>query len=367
MSVSRRAMLTVAALGTAGVVASIRALRELSRLQLSYAVPAPNDSSAAGVSDYHGMQYRNFGSTDMKVSEIGFGSWAIGGNAYGSVARPQSLDALARAEELGCNFVDTAMVYGDAEEILGEFLASRRSKWLLASKYSGQKAGLQATLESQLRRLRTEAIDFYQIHWAPGRDEQALYEAMYRAKKAGKVRAIGVSLKSEQDIDFVLDHTQIDGFQLKFSLLDPYPFLARIARFRARRPAIVVRSSLREGFLTGKFNARTTFIDPNDQRSKLSPRNVADLVAAAEHFRFLESVAGSMACGAARYPLSFPEVSTVILGTKSANQAIDNFGAVPGATLPVEVLERIYREQKALGLHPVHRAVMDWLRRTLRR
>lgn len=367
MSISRRALLTVAGLGAVAVAAGARALRDLSRQQHFDAVPSQLGGDAAGVSSEHRMRYRNFGSTDMKVSEIGFGSWAIGGEAYGSVERAQSLDALARAEELGCNFVDTAMVYGDAEEILGEFLASRRGKWLVASKYSGQKAGLQATLDSQLRRLRTEAIDFYQIHWAPGRDEQALYEDLYRARKAGKVRAVGVSLKNEQDIDYVLDHTQIDGFQLKFSLLDPYPFLARVARIRERRPAIVVRSSLREGFLTGKFNAQSTFTDPNDQRSKLSRREVADLAVAAEHFRFLEGVAGSMASGAARYPLSFPEVSTVVLGTKSAEQSVANFGTASGATLPVEALERIYREQQALGLHPVRRAVMDWLRRALRR
>lgn len=313
------------------------------------------------------MRYRDFGSTGMKVSEVGFGSWAIGGRAYGHVERAQSLDALVRAEDLGCNFVDTAMVYGDAEEVLGEFLATRRSKWCVATKYSGQEPGLLATLETQLRRLRTDVIDFYQIHWAPGRDEQDLYEQLYRARKSGKVRAIGVSLKNEQDIDYVLDHAQIDGFQLKFSLLDPYPFLARIARFRERRPAIVVRSSLREGFLTGKFNAQTTFTDPDDQRSRMSRSEIVALVAAAERFRFLRSVAGSMATGAARYPLSFPEVSTVILGTKTASQAQANFGSVPGAILPADVLQQIYVEQQALGLHPVRRALLDWLRRHLRR
>jgi len=360
----------ILAAGGLGIVAAItgsRVLRNVERQRLADALPATRVGGEPDVIGGVAMRYRDFGSTGMKVSEVGFGSWAIGGQAYGHVDRAKSLDSLARAEELGCNFVDTAMVYGDAEEILGEFLAMRRGKWLIATKYSGQKPGLGATLDAQLRRLRTDTIDFYQIHWAPGRDEQALYEDLYRAKKAGKVRAIGVSLKSEQDIDYVLDHSQIDGFQLKFSLLDPYPFLARLTRIREFQPAIVVRSSLREGFLTGKFDANSTFTDPSDQRSKLTRTEIRELVVAAERFRFLEGVAGSMATGAARYPLSFPEVSTVILGTKSVAQAQANFGAVPGPALPGETMRRIYLEQQALGLHSRRRMLLDWVRRGLRR
>ena len=82
------------------------------------------------------MKLRDFGSTGIKVSEVGFGAWAIGGQAYGRVDRSESLSALARAEELGCNFVDTARVYGDSELVLGEFLRGRRSRWVVASKFS---------------------------------------------------------------------------------------------------------------------------------------------------------------------------------------------------------------------------------------
>ncbi|MCP5327340.1 MAG: aldo/keto reductase [Sinobacteraceae bacterium] len=314
-----------------------------------------------------GMRLREFGRTGMTVSEVGFGSWAIGGEAYGQVSRQESLLALARAEELGCNFVDTAMVYGDAEQILGEFLSGRRSRWIVATKYSGQKPDLERTLEEQLTRLKTDYVDFYQIHWTPGRDEEHLYDALYRAKKAGKVRAVGVSLKNEQDIDRVLDHTQLDGFQVKLSLLDPYPFVARLGRLKASRPAVVIRSSLREGFLTGKFHKDTQFDDPNDQRSKLSREQIAQLVQDAERFRFLEAETGSMVVAAARYPLSFPEVSTVILGTKSVSQADSNFGKVPGSPLSTAALQQVFREQKALGLHPGRRLLTDYIRRIIQR
>ena len=82
------------------------------------------------------MRYRTLGGTDMAVSEIGFGAWGIGGNAYGGADRQESLRTLARAEELGCNFVDTAGVYGDSEAVLGEFLRGRRDKWLISTKFS---------------------------------------------------------------------------------------------------------------------------------------------------------------------------------------------------------------------------------------
>ena len=90
------------------------------------------------------MEFRNFGKTGMQVSAVGFGAWAIGGNSFGMVDRQESLRALARAEELGCNFVDTAEVYGNSEAILGEFLVGRRDRWRVATKYSGQTGGLLA-------------------------------------------------------------------------------------------------------------------------------------------------------------------------------------------------------------------------------
>lgn len=208
------------------------------------------------------MPYRRFGATGLQVSELGFGAWAIGGKAYGVVDRQDSLNALARAEELGCNLVDTAMVYGDSELVLGEFLRGRRSRWIVATKYSFQPPGMTATLERQLTRLGTDVVDFYQLH-SP---DPGLLEELYGLKRAGKVRFVGVSLYSARDIDQVIDHSMLDGVQLRFSLLDPDPFLRRVARLRQSGLAVLVRSTLKEGFLTGKFKRDATFPDVNDQR-----------------------------------------------------------------------------------------------------
>jgi len=311
------------------------------------------DFDFTGVGDTvseQGMVLRDFGATGMKVSEVGFGAWGIGGNAYGDVSKDDALRALARAEELGCNFVDTAAVYGGSEKLLGEFLKGRRSRWIISTKFSAQPEGMERTIEDQLRHLGTDTIDFYQVHWAPGRGEEELYEQLYRLKKSGKARSVGVSLKSAGDIDHVLDDTDIDGFMVRFSLLDPEPFLSRLHRFREKRPAIIVRSALKEGFLTGKYKRDAVFTDPGDQRSSWSPAQIAETVDAVEKFRFLEEESGSMVVAAARYPLSFPETSTVIMGTKNESQANGNFGTTPGGRLSPASLQRIHRLQIELGL-----------------
>lgn len=303
------------------------------------------------------MRLRDFGKTGLKVSEVGFGSWGIGGS-YGATQKTDSLNALARAEELGCNFVDSAQVYGDAEITLGEFLAGRRSKWIVATKYSGQKAELTATLESQLQRLKTDVVDLYQLHWVPSRGD-AVYDELAKIKQAGKARFIGISLYTANDIDVVLDMPGIDAFQVAMSLLDPDPFMERLRAIHEAGKAVIIRSALREGFLTGKFKRDATFPDPNDQRHALAPAQIAELVGQVERFRFLEKEAGSMVNAAARYPLSYADVSTVILGTKNARQADSNFGQVPGGTLSRESLDAIRELQVDLGLGSrAHR----WLR-----
>jgi len=313
------------------------------------------------------MQLRPFGATGIRVSELGFGAWAIGGQSYGVADRAESLRALARAEALGCNFVDTAAVYGDSEAVLGEFLAGRRGRWVVSTKYSGQPEGLVRTLESQLHALRTDAVDFYMVHWAPGRGEEALYEALAQVKRDGKARAVGVSLKTAADIDRVLAQPVVDGFMLKLSLLDPDPFLARRERIAARNAAVVVRSALREGFLSGKYGADSRFADPADQRHAWSPAQVAALAAMVDRFRFLEAEAGSLAVAAARYPLAFREVSTVALGTRTLAQAEQNFGVVPGAALGADSLARIARLQHEAGLRAKAPGLLHRLRQLARR
>ena len=203
-----------------------------------------------------------------------------------------------------------------------------------------------ATLEEQLKRLATDRVDFYQLHSPPGDD--GVYEELYRLKKAGKVRFVGVSLYSAHNIDDVINHSLIDGVQLKFSLLDPDPFLQRVARLRQKRLAVLIRSTLKEGFLTGKFKRDATFPSPDDQRHSWSAAQIAKTVDQVERFRFLEAETGSLVRAAVAYPLSFPEVSTVLLGTKNMKEANINFGEIPGTRLSPASLSRVASIQDEL-------------------
>lgn len=298
------------------------------------------------------MRYRKLGQTDLSVSETGFGAWGIGGQSYGAVDKRESLRALATAEELGCNFIDTAPVYGESEAVIGEFLRGRRDKWILASKFSGARDSLSAEVERQLQRLQTDVIDVYQLHWVPRGKDAYLYDELYRLKRDGKLRYVGISLYNLNDVDYVIDHTALDTIQLPCNLLEPLPYLPHLQRIARRGLGVIVRSSLKGGFLTGKYTRATRFTDANDQRGKLSPDEREKLNEQVEAMRFLEHAPGSLALAAARYPLSFAQTATVILGTKTEAQARFNFGAVPGDTLDEANLQRIRRVQEQLGLWP---------------
>lgn len=300
------------------------------------------------------MHYRRFGSTDLMLSEVGFGSWAIGGTSFGAVSKPEALAALAKAEDLGCNFIDTAGVYGNAEEIIGAFLKQRRSKWQIASKYSGQQEGMRATIEKQLTTLGIDALDLYQIHWMPSHDQEHLLEELATLKAEGKTRYIGVSLYNEKDIARALNDPRIDGFQLKISLLAPSPFLENRDKIRHAGKGLLARSSLEDGFLTGKYDANATFANSGDKRSELSTAQVRQLTQRAQAFQGLCTDQIKLLLLATRYVLAFPEVSSLLLSTKNPQQAETNFGLVPSGALANSKLDEIEGVQRTLQVfdHP---------------
>jgi aryl-alcohol dehydrogenase-like predicted oxidoreductase len=296
------------------------------------------------------MNYRPFGGTDLKLSEVGFGAWAMGGRSFGAVPEAEALDALARAEELGCNFIDSAAVYGNAEEILGRFLSTRRDRWIVASKYSGQKEGMRKTLESQLSSLGTHYLDFYQVHWMPGPGEEHLLPELLALKDEGKVRYVGVSIYTSEEVRRALAHPDLDGFQLKISLLSPSPFLELREEIARAGKGLLARSALEDGFLTGKYGEDARFRDPDDRRSAFRPRQLQGLARRAAEFSRLGGEGLPLLLLATRYVLAFPEVSSLLLSTKNRAQADTNFGAVPREGLPQGKLQEIEALQGRLGL-----------------
>jgi aryl-alcohol dehydrogenase-like predicted oxidoreductase len=207
------------------------------------------------------------------------------------------------------------------------------------------------------------------IHWRPIGSQTALYDELAELKRQGKARYIGVSLYTQNDIEAVLADDRLDGFMVALSLLNPDPFLALRERIAASGKAVIARSSLREGFLTGKFTRNTVFSDPRDQRSKWTRAQVAQVASQVDRFRFLEKPAGTLARAAIAYPLSFPEISTVALGVKRVWEADEDFGRAPGFRLTSEQFARITVLQEELDLREprslparVWRSVRDRLR-----
>jgi aryl-alcohol dehydrogenase-like predicted oxidoreductase len=151
---------------------------------------------------------------------------------------------------------------------------------------------------------------------------------------------------------------------LRLSLLDPDPFLARREAIAGHGAAVLVRSALAEGFLTGKFSAGSTFADARDQRREWDAARIARTAAQAARFDFAAAAAGSALAAAVRYPLGFSEVSSVVLGTKTAAQAAQNFAIDVVGDFDPAMRERIAATQVALDLR--QRPAPLW-RRILRR
>ena len=291
------------------------------------------------------MRYRKFGQTNLTVSEIGFGAWAIGGGAmigstaigWGDADDAVSVKAIHAALDAGITFFDTADIYGlgHSEDLLGRELAGRKDV-VLATKVGnvardGQftvdysKEYILSACEASLRRLRLETIDYYQLHTARLTHLQngECTEAMQLLQQQGKIRYWGLSLNTfepEADAKFLLEHHPGKGFQLVLNIINQraLPLLKAAA---ANGYGLIARMPLQFGLLTGKFDQQASFTD-NDHRKNRLIREVieASLQATAPVWPLCEKYNCSKTQLALSYILSYPEVSTVIPGIRTPKQ-----------------------------------------------
>ncbi|HYH16813.1 MAG TPA: aldo/keto reductase [Flavisolibacter sp.] len=241
------------------------------------------------------MQYRKFGNTDLKVSEIGFGAWAIGGNAkvgntpigWGKADDATSRQALQAAVDVGINFFDTADFYGlgHSEILIGEAMKNyhdvviatkvghRNSNESIVLDYS--KAYIIEACEQSLRRLQRDAIDYYQLHSAriSHLQQGECIEAMEQLKQQGKIRYWGLSLNTfhpQPEADFLLQHNYGDGFQLVFNVINQRA-METIKQAGEKGYGLIARMPLQFGLLTGKFSTNTTFSEDDHRHFRLTP------------------------------------------------------------------------------------------------
>jgi len=286
------------------------------------------------------MEYRDLGRTGLRVSEIGFGAWAIGGDAWGPVEDADSLAAMERAMELGINFIDTADVYGDgrSESLVAKAIRGRRDEVILSTKgglmghhrdperepvYDRPEKIVEAC-EASLRRLETDHVDVYFCHiwWDKHEETEAFIEAFDRLKRDGKVSAVGVSTN---DLDHIrhFDRGGLDAVQLDYSILNRQPEREVLPYLEERGIGVVVRGPLRMGILTGKFSEDTTFPEGDIREDWPEERWYEESLRKVERLRPLADgrTLGQLAL---RYVLGHPAVTVAIPGAKTPEQVEAN-------------------------------------------
>ncbi len=300
------------------------------------------------------MRYRTLGRTGLSVSEIGFGAWAIGGS-WGEQKESDSVAALHRALDLGCNFVDTAAGYGDgrSERIIGRVLKERKEAVFVATKTppapgawpptpycrDGERYSesyLRANVEERLRSLGTERIDLLQLHtWTRAWNaDPRPFERLRKLQAEGKIRFIGISTP-EHDQNSVIDLMRdgwLDTVQVIYNVFEQEPAAELLPVARATNVGVIVRVVFDEGVLTGKYTKDWRF-PPDDFRSRYFAGDRLER-AVARTQRIRKEIGGSgltLPQAAIQFALAHPAVSTVITGIRDVAQAEAN---CPASDLP---------------------------------
>jgi aryl-alcohol dehydrogenase-like predicted oxidoreductase len=292
------------------------------------------------------MKDRKLGSTNLEVSEIGFGAWAIGGNEFGNSYGPtqddESLRAVATALELGCSFFDTADVYGHghSEILLGRALKGKRQKIVLATKGGSDfyhdsprlnftESHLIFAVEESLKRLSTDYIDLYQLHNPPFSviESGRVFEPLEKLKTQGKIRYYGISIHEAQEGLLAMKSGRPAAIQVVYNYLRRDAAEELFPRALAEGIGIIAREPLANGFLTGKYTKDSVF-PVGDIRHQWPSKYQTQLVNQIESFKkSLDRSTATLTQSAIRFVLAQPSVSVVIPGCKTPEQAQENFKA----------------------------------------
>lgn len=324
------------------------------------------------------MKYRTLGKTGLKISEVGMGTWQLAGKPWGWDApdEDESMRALYRFVELGGNFIDTAWVYGRAdepgdlagkhcsEELIGEFLkeSGNKGKVLIASKIPGKnrkwpalkgvsinevfpKGYIEEYVDSSLKSLGLETIDIMQFHvWQDDfSNTDDWKEEIKNTTKKGKVKHWGISINDYQPTNCLktLDTGLISTVQFIFNIFHQKPTEKLLPYAKENNIGLICRVPLDEGGLSGKITKDTRFED--DMRSKyFSKERLQEFLPRIEKLEMLlGSEAKSLPELALRYLLSFNEVSTVIPGMRKVKNVEANASVSDGKKLSTQLMEEL--------------------------
>lgn len=297
------------------------------------------------------MEIRQLGKSDLKITAIGLGTWALGGggwaSGWGSQDDDESIATIHRALDMGVNWIDTAAVYGlgRSEEVIGRALRDIRQRPAIFTKCSLvwdeqraiqsslKKASVKREAEASLRRLGIEAIDLYQIHWPnPDAEIEEGWEAMAELQREGKVRALGVSNFSVSQMERVMKIAPITSLEPPYSLLNR-EIETEILPFCQRHGiGVIAYSPMASGLLSGKMTrARVAALPRDDWRShseQFAEPRLSRSLYLVETLRDIGSRHGRTAGEVAiAWTLRRPEVTGAIVGARRPEQLDGVIGA----------------------------------------
>jgi len=309
------------------------------------------------------MKYRKLGNTGIIVSEIGYGTWGLGGDSYGPADDIVSKNALLYAYKQGITFFDTSDTYGDghSEELIGKTLKHVRNKIIIATKvgclpHTGREMPqdfstdhIKKCIKGSLKRLQTNYIDLYQLHSPPieALKNNELLNTLKKLKKNGLIRAIGISARSPNDALIAIQKYDFDCVQVNFNLIDLRAYKNGFLNLAEKKNiGVIARTPFCFGFLTGKISDKTSF-STNDHRSNWSNEQIKRWSNAPYLFESLyiqKKISPSQL--ALKFCLTFKNISTVIPGMMNSKEVKENIKSSDIDNLSdneLSFIEKIYK------------------------
>jgi len=311
------------------------------------------------------VNYRRLGKTGLEVSEVGYGAWGIGKSQWLGAEDDESLRALNTAIDLGLNFIDTALAYGEghSERLVGQVVKERSETVYVATKIPPQNGiwpapdGLHPDetfpgeyvmecTERSLQNLGLDAIDVQQFHvWSDEWVGQGDWlEAIEELKEEGKIRFFGVSINDHQPTNAIelIETGVVDTVQVIYNVFDQSPEDELFPACMQNDIGVIVRVPFDEGALTGRITPETTFEDGDFRNHYFRgdrKTEVYDRVRAIVSELGVDE--GEIAEVALRYILSHPAVSTVIPGMRSVRNVEKNMAVADGRGMPEDQAQRL--------------------------
>lgn len=311
------------------------------------------------------MQYKQLGKSDLKISQVSFGTWAIGGS-WGESSDQEAMAGLLKAIEGGVNFFDTADVYGDghSEQLLAKLQKEVSDEFMVATKFGRQgkfddpanytRAKITQYCEDSFRRLNREALDLYQIHCAPLSilKETDVFPILDDLKQEGKIRYYGVSVENDEEGLFVINHTNATSLQVIFNMLRQKPLKELFPTAQANDVGILARVPLTSGLLSGKYHKDYQF--PQDDHRHFNRDGQAFNVGETfgglpfetaleliEQLDWVKEGRDGLAQAALKWILQQEAVTTVIPGFKNPKQVMQNLASLSVPDFSAEELNRL--------------------------